>query len=87
MSSRNTRDAVVGLLIALTPFAYKQFIAGNDVVAAVTLAVMLGLVLAYRFLDAKVIEAALDADDADDLKPILRRLGKSIRRRLPSRSE
>lgn len=84
-TQRRARDAVFALLLALAPFAYKQLLAGDDVVAGVTVAVMVGLVLAYRFLDARTIEAALDADDAEDLKPLLRRIGRAIRRRFSSR--
>jgi len=88
-AKRRARDAIVALLIALAPFAYKQATLGNQFIAGVTAAMMVTLVLIYRYADAKVIEAAreiADADDdgavADDLKPVLRRVGRFIRRRV-----
>jgi len=87
---RTVRDSIVALLVALAPFAFEQFAAGSDIVAAVTAVVMLVLALVYRYVDAQVIEAASDVADvdgdgevADDLKPVLRRVGRFIRRRSP----
>jgi hypothetical protein len=80
-TKRNARDAVVGLLIALAPFAYKSALQGQPYVAGVTVTVMGGLVVVYRYADARAIEEALDADEAADLKPILRRVGRVLRRR------
>ncbi|GGO01733.1 hypothetical protein [Haloarcula pellucida] len=82
-TKRRARDAIVGLLVALAPFAYKQLVLGNRTTAAVTAVAMAGLVLVYRYADARTIEAAAGAD-AEDLKPVLRRVGRTIRRRLPS---
>ncbi|MBX0325742.1 hypothetical protein EGH21_22250 [Halomicroarcula sp. F13] len=89
---RKARDAVVGLLIALAPFAYKQVLLGNRVVGVLTAVVMALLVFVYRYADAQVIETARDVADADndgavadDLQPVLRRVGRQVKRRLPSR--
>jgi|GEM_PF-5518238 len=91
---RKARDAIVGLLIALAPFAYKQITLGNRVVGGTTIVVMCSLILVYRYADAQLIEAArevadADGDDAvaDDLKPVLRRVGRFFRRRLTSRKQ
>jgi len=81
-AKRQARDAVVGLLIALAPFAYKQFTLGYKHVAGLTAVVMLALILIYRYADAKVIEAAGEIADADELKPVLRRVGRSLRRHI-----
>ena len=86
-SHRRARDAIVGLLVALAPFAYKQAISGDPYVAGVTAALMLGLVALYRYADARAIEVALEAGDADDLKPVLRRIGRQLRKRVPSRKD
>lgn len=91
---RKARDAIVGLLIALAPFAYKQVTLGHHATGGATVAVMCSLVLVYRYADAQLIEAArevADADNddavADDLKPVLRRVGRFFRRRLTSRKQ
>lgn len=76
---RWARDGVVGLLIALAPFAYKQATLGNGFVAGVTIVVMGLLVLAYRYADARVVEAVREADDAEDLKPVIRRVARKLR--------
>lgn len=91
---RKARDAIVGLLVPLGAFAYQQAILGRHIVAGITTLVMLFMVLVYRYWDAQLIEAAsevADADNdgnvADDLKPVLRRAGRFVRNRLPSRNQ
>ncbi|MEA5387109.1 hypothetical protein VB779_08610 [Haloarculaceae archaeon H-GB11] len=84
-NQRRARDALVGLLVALAPFAYKQFLAGNQYVAGVTLALMAGLGLVYRYADARAMEAVAEGD-VDELKPVLRRVGRRLRKRVKSRS-
>ena len=82
--TRRARDALVGLLVALAPFAYKQHVLGHDYVAGLTIVVMAGVIVAYRYADAKTLEAvaAVAPEDADELKPILRRAGRWLRRRI-----
>lgn len=82
--TRRARDALVALLIALAPFAYKQAVTGNRVVAGVTIVVMGGVIVVYRYADARVIEAVATEADAEELKPLLRRVGRWLRRRLTS---
>jgi len=89
-AKRTARDSIVALLVALAPFAFEQFATGSDIVAAITAVVMVLLALVYRYVDAQVIETARDVADvdgdgdvADDLKPVLRRVGQFIRRRVP----
>jgi len=77
--SRRSRDALVGLMVALAPFAYKQFVSGNTVLGAVTAVAVGALALLYRYADAQVIEAVGDAD-AEELRPVLRRVAQWVRR-------
>jgi len=78
--SRQTRDAVVTLIAGLAAIVGELLRSGNDYAAAVAVIAMVLAALAYRYLDAKTLEA-IAPDDADELKPILRRVGRAIRRR------
>lgn len=83
-NARRARDALAALLVALAPFAYKQFVLGRTVVASVTVATMVGIGLAYRYADARALEHLASEADADELKPVLRRVGRYVRRRFSS---
>ncbi|MDS0284723.1 hypothetical protein [Haloarcula onubensis] len=77
--TRGARDAVMGLMIALASFAYQQFVNGNTEVAAVTAVVVVLLFGVFREADARTIEY-FAGPDAEELKPLLRRLGRWLRR-------
>ncbi|WP_435065875.1 hypothetical protein [Halobaculum sp. EA56] len=79
--TRAIRDALLGPLFALLVFTYRQFVLGNPYVAAAGAVGVLAVGLAYRYVDAHVIEAAVEAGDVEDIKPVLRRLGRWVRRR------
>jgi hypothetical protein len=78
---RTQRDGLIGALVSLGLLVQEFIRAGNDAAAAATLVAMLLVFVAYRYLDAKTLEA-IAPDDADELKPILRRVGRAIRRRV-----
>lgn len=79
---KKARDAIVGVIVVLAPFAYESAVAGEYYTAGVTGALVGLLVLLYRYADARVLEELAQADpaDAEELKPILRRLGRALRR-------
>jgi len=74
----------MGLIVALASFAYQEFAQGRRVTGAATLAAVAVLFLVYREADARTIEYFAGAD-AEELQPVLRRVGRAVRRRLPSR--
>ena len=79
-TTRRARDAIMGLIATLAAFAYQQILAGRYRTAAITAIVIGALFTVYRYADARVIEAVADAE-ADELKPVLRRLGRLLRRK------
>lgn len=83
-SVRTQRDGLVGAIASLAVLVGEFLRSGNDYAAAVALVALVVAALAYRYLDARLIEA-LAPDDVDELKPILRRVGRAIRRRVRRR--
>lgn len=82
--SRTARDGVVTIIAALSGLVGEFVRSGNDYAAAIAIVAIVVAALAYRYLDAKTLEA-IAPDDVDELKPILRRIGRAIRRRVRSR--
>lgn len=64
--TRRARDSILGLMVALAPFAYKQWALGNLWAAGLTTGVVGGLFLAYRFADARMLRALAEAEAVDD---------------------
>lgn len=76
---RAVRDALLGPMFALCVFTYRQFVLGQTYVAIAGAVGVLITAAAYRYADAKLIEAAVDAGDVEDLKPVLRRVGSRLK--------
>lgn len=79
-NTRRARDAVMGLIVALAPFAYQQFVQGNHAVASVTALVVVLLYLVYREADARTLDAVAGAD-AEEIQSVIRRIGRFLRRK------
>lgn len=85
MSKRHKagEKAILTLMLALAPFAYKQYMIGNVYVAGVTVVAIIGLDQARRHVESQLVQAILDSDESTPqaAKPLLVQLGRSIRKR------
>lgn len=76
--------ALLGLMLALAPFAYKQFVIGNVYVAGVTVVAIVLVDQARRHVESQLVQAVLDSEEStpEAAKPVLLTVGRALRERV-----